>query len=317
MLTTALFSLALAAPAAPAVSVTKFKSFDGIHATAVAASPKGALFAVASEDLQVRLIDEKTMTTKFQLKGHPMTIYGLAFSADGKYLLTGDESARIWLWDTATGKKLREFPRQKGHTRGIQAFAFSKDGARFASVGKDDTIKVWSTSGGDPIATIEGKGANFYGVAFLPSGGLATATLAEGMRVYDASYRLAAKMKCSGEGANDVALTRSGAVGLTAGRDGAVTVWDMKSHDKLAAMPGHTDWVLGVAVAPNGRLAASSSTDQKVLVWDIKSFKKVAAIENRACVDSLVAFTGDGRYLLTTDASNALQVYQVSPPAKI
>ncbi len=319
MLTTAIVSIAMAvpAPAAPSVTVTVFKSFSNLHATAIAASPASAMFAVATEDRQVRLIDTKTMNTTFQLVGHPQPVYGLAFSRDGRYVLTGDETARIWLWDAKTGKKIREFPREKGHTKGIQSFSFSADGLKFASVGKDDVIKVWSTAGGHPIATIEGKGANFYGLAFLPNGSIATGTLAEGMRLYSPTYGLAAKLKIGGgQGANDVAVNKAGTIGLTAGRDGAVTVWDLKSREKLACMPGHSDWVTAVAVAPNGRVGASSSTDAKVVLWDLKSFKKLATIGNRAFVDSLVAFTSDGKYLLTTDAANTLQVYQVDPPQK-
>jgi WD40 repeat protein len=318
MLTTIIASLAfVTAPVEPAVSVTKFKTFSNIKATAIATSPQGTLFAVASEDRQVRIIDSKTMETKFQLTGHPFTVYGLAFSPDGKYLLSGDESARIWLWNTANGQKVREFPRDKSHTRGIQSFAFARNGKSFASVGKDDIIKVWSTAGGHPTHTILGSGANFYGVAFLPSGALATGTLKEGLRVYSPTFSLAATMKLGGgQGANDIAVSPTGNLGLTAGRDGNVTVWDISKREKLASMLGHSDWVLGVAVAPNGRLAASSSTDTKVVVWDIKAYKKVATITDRAFVDSLVAFTNDGKYLLTTDAGNALQVFKVDPPAK-
>ena len=319
MLTTAIVTMALAtaAPAKPAVTLTQVKSFSNFRATAVASSPVGGRFAVASEDRQVRVVDSKTMATVHQLGGHPMTVYALAFSDDGKYLLTGDESARIWLWDAKTGKKLREFPREKGHTRGIQSFAFSGDGKRFVSVGKDDVIKAWNTAGGHPVATIEGKGANFYGVAMLPNGSIAAGTLAEGMRLYSSSYSLAAKLECpGGQGANDIAVNGAGTLGLTAGRDGAVTVWDLKKRERLAAMPGHSDWVLGVAVAPNGRVGASSSTDSSVALWDLKAFKKIASIGDRAFVDSLVAFTSDGKYLLTTDSGNVLQAYQIDPPQK-
>ncbi|HXH61834.1 MAG TPA: hypothetical protein VNI20_10815, partial [Fimbriimonadaceae bacterium] len=82
----------------------------------------------------------------------------------------------------------------------------------------------------------------------------------------------------------------------------------------VATLSGHTDWVLGVAVAPNGKVVASSSTDQKILIWDIKSQKQVVEIPDRAFVDSLVAITGDGKYLLTSDAGNLLQVYEFDPP---
>jgi len=52
------------------------------------------------------------------------------------------------------------------------------------------------------------------------------------------------------------------------------------------------------------------------VLWDLKSYRKITTITGRAYVDSLVAFTADGKYLLTTDAANALQVYQVNPPQK-
>lgn len=316
MLTTAVLSLALGT-SAPAVQVSKFKSFSTLITTAISVSPASATFAVATEDHQVRIMDAKAMSTKYQLKGHPQPVYGLAFSHDGKYLLTGDETARIWLWDARTGKKLREFPREKGHTKGIQSLAFAPGDKSFVSVGKDDVIKVWNVTGGHPTATIEGKGANFYGSAFLPSGALATGTLKEGMRLYSPSWGLAATFKLSsGQGANDIAVSPLGTIGLTAGRDGAVTVWDMKKRERLAMMPGHSDWVLSVAVAPNGRVGASSSTDGSVGVWDLKGYKKIASIGERAFVDSFVAFTSDGRYLLTTDSANALQVFQVTPAQK-
>jgi hypothetical protein len=300
---------------APAVTVSKYKSFDTILATAVATSPVGTQFAVASEDNRIRIIDAKTMNTTFQLLGHPMTVYGLTFSNDGRYLLSGDESARIYLWDTRTGKKVREFPRTKGHTRGIQSIAVSQNDRQFATVGKDDVIKVWNMSGGDPIKTIEGKGANFYGISYLPNGSIATGTLAEGVRLYTNKYDLAAKLSVD-QGANDLALNAAGSMGLTANRNGSVTLWNISKREKVATMPGHTDWVLGVAIAPNGKIAASSSTDSSVVIWDLKTYKKVATIGDRAYVDSLVAFTADGKYLLTTDAGNALQVFQVSPPQK-
>lgn len=315
MLITAIAALAMAAPAPAAVTVTKYKSFDNVRATTVATSPVGTQFAVASEDRRIRIIDSKTMNTTFQLLGHPQTIYGLAFSQDGRYLLSGDESARIYLWDTRTGKQVREYPRTKGHKRGIQALAFSPKGDKFASVGQDDVIKVWNTSGGDPIATIEGKGANFFGLAYLPSGSLATGTLAEGARLYSNKFELAAKMTV-GQGANDLAVNKAGSMGLTAGRDGAVTLWDLAKRQKVVSMPGHSDWVLSVAIAPNGRVGASGSTDSTVVVWDLKTYQKITTIQGRAYVDSLVAFTADGKFLLTTDSANALQVFQVNPPQK-
>ncbi len=320
MLTSVLFAIALVTPHAEpaAITLTKVKAFTDFRATAIATSRKGDLFAVASEDLNVRLIDVKTFSTRFTLQGHPMTPYAVAFSRDGKFLASGDESARIFLWDTKTGKKIREFPREKGHKRGIQAIAFSLDGKQFASVGKDDVIMVWNTAGGHPIKSIPGNGANFYGVSFMDNGSIATATLAEGMRVFkNGTYDLLAKLKVdSGQGANDLAVNAKGTLGVTGGRDGKVVVWDMKTRKTLGAVQAHSDWVLDVEFTPNGRVAVSCSTDSNVCVIDTSALKTVATISGRAFVDSLVGVMSDGKYLLTTDGGNKLEVYQFDPPQK-
>ena len=316
MLTTAIVLAAIVNPSVPtAVTVTRVKTFAHIRTTAIAASPKGAVFAVASEDNRVRIMDAVKLTSIHTLDGHPMTPYALAFSRDGKFLLTGDESARIWLWDVKTGKKIREFSRDRGHTRGIQAFAFAPNGKTFASVGKDDVIKIWNTSGGHPTNTIKGVGANFYGIAYLPSGGLVTGTLLEGMRLYaPKGFTLAATLKVGGgEGANEIATNKAGTLGFTAGRDGRVVVWDLKKRTKIGAIKAHSDWVLNIAIAPNGKIGASSASDGHVVVWDVKTLQPLATIPGRAFVDSVVAFTSDGRHILTTDASNALQIHSLSP----
>ena len=319
MLTATILTLAmttaLTAPPEAGVTVTQVKSFSHIRATAVATAMKGSRFAVASEDNMVRIMDAKTMKTVFQLTGHPRTPKAVCFSPNGKYLLTGDESARIWLWDARTGKKIREFSRDRGHTRGIQSFAFTKDGKRFASVGGDDVIKIWNLSGGHPKFTIKGNGANFYGAAFLPSGALVCGTLAEGMRMYEPKkFALAAKMSVGGgQGANGIAVNPAGTLAVTAGRDGRNIVWNLKTRKQVGSIKAHNDWVYNVAFSPNGRVAVSSSADTKVVVWDVKTFKKLATISGRSFVDSVVAITGDGKYILSTDSGNVLQLHKLSP----
>lgn len=309
---------AIVAPNPAPLTLSQVKSFTNFRATALAVSTVGNKFAVASEDLKIRVIDLKAMQTVATMQGHPMTPYAVTFSRDGKVVASGDETARILLWDAKTGKKIREFPRDKGHKRGIQALAFSADGKQLVSVGKDDVILVWNTSGGHPVKTIPGNGANFYGVALMKDGSVATATLSEGMRVYKkGSYDLIGRMKVdSGQGANDVAVNVAGTLGLTAGRDGKLVVWDMKSRKTVASLKAHDDWVLDVDFAPNGRVAVSCSSDARLSVVDVKSLKVLATLEGRAVVDSLVGVTADGKYVLTTDGANNVQVYQFSTPQK-
>jgi len=322
MLATTLFFVVAhpqAAPAAPQakppITLKRVKTFDGLRMTAAAAATSGSRFAVALENRDVKLMDAKTLQGIATMKGHPQAVYGLALNAAGTLLLSGDDTGRIYLWDTKTAKKIREFPRDKAHKRGIQSLAFSPDGKQFASVGKDDVIFVWNTAGGHPIKKILGSTANFYGAAYTPSGSLITGTLKEGARIYaPKTFALAATMTLAGgQGANNLVTNRAGSLAVTCGRDGRGAVWNVASRQRVGYLVGHSDWVMNASVAPSGKFVATSSNDMSVRIWDVKSFKQVGQIDSQSPLGAPITFTGDGNFLITASESDFIQVHAVSP----
>lgn len=247
--------------------------------------------------------------------GHPQPAYGLAISPDGKWLVSGDESARIWMWNIATGQRVREFQRRDTHMRGVQSIGFSPDGRTVVTTGKDDVVMVWNPATGQPIRKIEGKGANFFSAGYGPRGMLFAPTLGDGVRFYNpANYALAGKVEAhDGQGVNDLAFNAGRTIGITAGRNGIATLWNLQTRSRINSLRGHNDWVIRAALSPNGRLAATSSSDRTVIVWDTRTFKPVAKLENQSMVGAPVCFTADGQFLVTANDADALQIYRVSP----
>jgi WD40 repeat protein len=75
------------------------------------------------------------------LKGHADSVRSVAFSPDGKTLVSGSWDKTIKLWDVKTGKERATL---KGHTEIVWSVAYSPDGKTLASGSYDKTIKLWA-----------------------------------------------------------------------------------------------------------------------------------------------------------------------------
>jgi len=77
----------------------------------------------------------------------------VAFSPDGRRIVTGswDDTAKVW--DAASGKVLLTL---KGHIDWVRSVAFSPDGRRIATGSDDRTAKVWDAASGSEMLTLKG-----------------------------------------------------------------------------------------------------------------------------------------------------------------
>ena len=69
----------------------------------------------------------------------------MAFSPDGRRIVSGSDDKTVKVWDAATGQETLTL---KGHTGEVHSVAFSPDGRRIVSGSYDGTVKVWDASTG-------------------------------------------------------------------------------------------------------------------------------------------------------------------------
>jgi WD40 repeat protein len=67
-------------------------------------------------------------------------VFPIAYSPDGKWVVSGSGRGVIALWDTGTGKVAG---RVQGPSIAVEAIAVSPDGRWLASGGDDDNAKLW------------------------------------------------------------------------------------------------------------------------------------------------------------------------------
>jgi WD40 repeat protein len=230
----------------------------------------------------------------------------LAYSADGRSLLTITNTMLVQVWDTATGRERRRM--QLTPAFSVHAAAVSADGKTIFIAVAGGPIRYFDSETGKEEGVISaGLGENVHSLSLSRDGKTLVTANNNSVAVWEGLDRkLPAKIE-GGTTMATVAMLPDGKHFILARADHSLRVLDTKGkevHVLERPTPGPPQGFFGVprlAVSPDGKtLAAAGSSDTNLTLYSLETGRMIRRIQSQGGVAYGLAFSPNSRFLAVT-----------------
>ncbi len=264
-----------------------------------------ALLVAGAVALPVIAADELPPGTVV-LKGHTEAVYGIAFTPDGKQLVTASFDKTLKVWDAATGKELKSFDGPQGHQGLVLSVAISPDGRSFASGGADNSARLWDFPSDRPVRDFVSAGPVNSVALSLDSKLVAGAGADGNVRIWStADGKPVPELKGHTAAVNSIAF--AGPLLVTGSTDKTIRFWDPAKGALPTTYGVSTAGIAALAVNPNGATAYSAGDDGLLRFWKLPPNAPRPLPAHAEAITSLF-LSNDGNQVLTGSADRTVRL---------
>jgi hypothetical protein len=184
------------------------------------------------------------------IENHADWVFGLAFSPDGKHVLTCSRDKTAKVWDLTTKESVLTFP---DHQNAVYGVAIKPDGKVAYSVGEDNQLRFWNATGeGKQIKAVGGHGKAVFRVLSNPKQPiLATCSADTTVRLWNAENGTALRtLSGHTDWVYALAFSPDGNLIASGSWNGEVKIWKVADGTVVKAFNASPGFVQATAAAP-------------------------------------------------------------------
>jgi len=250
--------------------------------------------------------EEPETTGLRYLEGHQEPVYAVAYSADGRWLVSGGFDHHVKVWDRNTGSAVRNFV---DHSQIVLSVDVSKDGQLLASGGLDKLVFVNRMPTVEPPAELAGLEHAAGSMALSPDGKrLAVVDGPNRVVIFNTeSHAVAASLAIDTTGITRLRFSADGAKLFAVREDGRVDGWQVDDGAAIGSVYAMaTDATF--AAAGDELITVDANGTVRVLAWPPPAPRSLAGDTEAAAF----AIAPDGKSFATADAAGLIRLRQTS-----
>jgi WD40 repeat protein len=243
----------------------------------------------------------------------------VAYSPDGRFVLTGHADGSVLVRDGATGAPVRTVT-AAGPVRAVDIGpGAGPEQAAVAAAGAGGVVQVWLPGRAEAVS-LPVRPSDVLSVQISPDGAAVAAAGADGTVVVADVATGAVRRELRRAGAatpiNDIGWTPDGSRLVAADDEGVVAIWDVGTGELLREIRGHPKAATSVAVLGSrvlgsralGSRVLSGGADGAAVMWDVGTGAEIFRVPGAWPVADVSASPDGGRLLIVDVAGNALVV---------
>ena len=235
------------------------------------------------------------------------SVTGLAFSFDGRVLVSGSSNGSTTIWDVALLASVRE---DAGPGAAVSSLSFSQKENRMISSYTNGAVLLWGIESWSSRRLGDQLTDNVFAVLDHSGRTAAIASHSGRIRLWDLESA-GIRKEMDALSPNVIAINPRERQLASGSTKGPITLWDMATGSQRFTLAGHQDGVTAMVFDPFGKVLISASSDGSIRAWDAKIGSELYRLDEHQKPVRSLALSPNGKRRVSCGEDGSLRIWDV------